>query len=204
MQQLERRVKSLELFRDKVEERGFVYLGKGNEDTVKQATKLSNILRRSEQIVQRTFSNPTDMIAMQRPPDPPQGSIPPAVVAVATNLVWPVLRDWIVTKDAEGSRKSRFGNFLRLVDPKNVRQALFDRDRKAQEKYGSGLAFETEVPSFEKSVEKLSDSVYFLFKTLKSAQDLATSNTNEYQRQLNLVTDLHSILGSFIADLKLK
>ncbi len=210
MQQLERRVRSLEFFRDKVEERGFIYLGKPDDHKTKQVNKLHDILRRTEFVAKRTTSNPGPQME-----DPPPKAIVAtrsqdqlksvpiqAIVATTASLVWPCLRDWIFQKDQEGSRKAKFGNFLRLIDSRNVRQALFERDKKAQSKYGTGLSFESEVSSFPKSVEKLSDTVYFLFKTLKDAQELSKTNINEYKRQLDLVSDLHSILGAFIADLR--
>ena len=45
--------------------------------------------------------------------------------------------------------------------------------------------------------------LYFLFLTTKSAEQLRLSNPNEYARQLNTITDLHNILGSFIGELKI-
>lgn len=126
------------------------------------------------------------------------------VAETVSNLVWPLLRDWLNSKDKEGNRKLRFSKFLRLIDPRNVFQALAERDDKAKRKYGEGLSLEDAPANFQPAIEKLSDSVYFLFLTTKSAEQLRVSNPNEYARQLNTITDLHNILGSFIGDLKAK
>lgn len=124
------------------------------------------------------------------------------LVGVATTFIWPMLVEWLLKRDEDGKGKSRFSRFLHLIDPRNVRQALFERNKKAEAKYGSGLTVEQGIPSFQPAVEKLSDSVYFLYKTLNNAEQLHVQNPNEYNRQLNIVTDLHNILGTFVSDLK--
>jgi hypothetical protein len=124
------------------------------------------------------------------------------VLEVASVFVWPLLRDWLLQKDGEGNRKLRFSRFLRLTDAKNVRQVLFERNKKAEQKYGSGLTMDQDVPSFQPAVEKLADSVYFLFKTMNDASVLHAQNPNEYNRQLDIVTDLYNVLGSFLAEIR--
>lgn len=210
MVSLEKRVKSLELFREQIEERG-VYLGKANPSTMQGAMRLHSILRRTGAPIpaKRTNSNPVDLETqfMQKatvlPADPPQQSIPvgPIVRAGAT-LVWPLLRDWLTRKDEEGSRKGRFGSFLKFIDARNLRQVLFERNKKAEKKYGEGLSMEVGDAGVQTGVDKLSDAVYFLFKTLHEAESLCAHNPNEYNRQLDLITDLHNVLGTFVADLK--
>lgn len=145
----------------------------------------------------------SDMECYVMEPDPPMQTIPVGPIAqVASTLVWPLLRDWLARKDEEGSRRGRFARFLKFIDARNLRQALFERNKKAESKYGEGLSMEVGGDGLQTGVEKLSDAVYFLFKTTHCAESLCNNNPNEFKRQLDLVTDLHNVLGTFVLELK--
>lgn len=124
------------------------------------------------------------------------------VVEIATSFVWPLLRDWISRRNEDGNRRFRFSKFLRLIDPRNLIQALSEREEKAQQKYGSGLSIQEGDLGIQQAIDKLSDSVFFLFKAINNTNELARHNRNEFNRQLNIITDLHSTLGAFISEIK--
>ena len=115
------------------------------------------------------------------------------------SAVWPLIITWLSEKDTEDyKKKHRFNRWLRLIDAKNLRQLLFTRDQKARQKYGRGLT--TEDPGgLEEATKKLADAVFFLSKANFAPQDLSGP---EFNRQLTLLMDLHSVLGNHIVELK--
>lgn len=139
--------------------------------------------------------------AEQREADTPTSTSPALIATTVVQAVWPLLKDWISSKEQGQEGRPRFARFLKFIDPRNLRAALFEREKKAQKKYGQGLLVD-ENASFQPAVDKLSDAAFFLFKARQSATELKKNNINEYKRNMDLLVDLNNVLNAFIAEMK--
>lgn len=138
-------------------------------------------------------------LAVMKEPDPPQGS---AITTVAEKVIFEILKGWLEHRNNNPlNSKIKFGQkILKFIDFKNVRAALFNRQKKAMLKFqNNGLELDVGPSGLDPAIDKLCDSVFFIFKELKTNN---SKNVNEKQRQLNLLTDLHNLIGVFISELK--
>lgn len=130
--------------------------------------------------------------------DPPTESVQTVIETVAKTAVYPLFRAWLLS-DPVNSR-----NFFqrKIADNGGVRNALFSRERVALQKYGCGLTLEAGPVGLTEAVNRQSDTAFYLFKLGKIGLDKTGLNRNEIARNLRILTDLHTLVGSLIADLK--
>ena len=113
--------------------------------------------------------------------------------------VYPKLVAWLL----EPSNK-RVGSWSKFFSVSNdVRQLLFERNRKAIEKYGEGLRTDQGPSGLAQAQHKLADAIFFLFKFCKSLKppDRLTEKV-ERENAIKRVDELIVLLQSLSTDLK--
>lgn len=113
--------------------------------------------------------------------------------------VYPKLVAWLL----EPSNK-RVGSWSKFFSVSNdVRQLLFERNRKAIEKYGEGLRMDQGPSGLAQAQHKLADAIFFLFKFCKSLKppDRLTEKV-ERENAIKRVDELIVLLQSLSTDLK--
>jgi hypothetical protein len=151
-------------------------------------------------------SEDMDNISFIENTDPPLGSglsiATDIIVKTAAMTVWEFLKNWLNEKENPDKKNQGLKYFLRLTHPKTIRNILFKRDLKALNKYGDNLRFNEGPNSYDEAINKLSDAVYFIAKG--SQEDNISKNKHLTKEQLEILTDLHNVLNSFILDCKKK
>ena len=142
------------------------------------------------------------IVETPKPPDPPAQSVPVVLEAVnaALSTIYPMLIQWIQSKDNDGNR--RFGaRFFKLINQRNVRQALFERDRKAKKKYGRGLSTMDQIGT-QDSVEKMGDVVFMLYKMVENYKQSNEKRSIKEQEAFNTLLDLNTTVQFLLTELK--
>lgn len=119
----------------------------------------------------------------------------------AVSAVYPKLVSWLL----EPSNK-RVGSWSKLFSVSNeVRQLLFERDRKATEKYGAGLQFGEGPLGLVDAARKIGDAIFFLYKFMHNKTNTKTSTLTEKVEQekvLKQIDELITLLQSLSSDIK--
>lgn len=145
--------------------------------------------------VSRNNSSNDLKVQFQEPMKPEQKETKPAEPAKEITPVWPLLKNWLLNPEEKA------GVFRSIISKNGkVRQQLFERDKRALQKYNSPLALQTPKDGLKETIKKLSDAAFFLAKTLfeNGAKKLFIEN------DLNLISDLVVMISYLHGDLKKK
>ena len=120
-----------------------------------------------------------------------------AAIETVSTLVWPLLKQFI-------TNPSQLRQQWRMKIPgKNpeLRKILFEREKKAQKKYGRGLSLFEDKPGIKEAQEKLADSCFLLFKYKEEQQQKEkAAKTNKEDKQL--IRDLICVIESILFEIK--
>lgn len=120
----------------------------------------------------------------------------------ALRVVYPKLVSWLIEPAAR-----KVGSWTKVMSASNeVRQLLFDRQRKAEEKYGEGLKFDEGPDGLYEASNKLGDAIFFLYKVLVNSYNKPLVETLtekvEKERTLKVINDLILLLQNLASDIK--
>ena len=125
---------------------------------------------------------------LQTNSDPPQEAKP--IVAVFSSLV----KFLVDLTEGIGWKRKAMHRVVRFLEFGNLRQALFLRDLKAVNKYGTGLSLEDGPAGLKPIQDKMADSVFFMEKFLMAPQ---TKRINRHllKSQLDTLKDLQLLIN---------
>lgn len=137
-------------------------------------------------------------------PPPSLTPLTPELLKTPENIagpVYPKLVSWLIEP---ANRK--VGSWAKFFSASNeVRQLLFDRNRKAQEKYGDGLKFEEGPNGLAEAALKVGDAVFFLYKFLIKKGTTKPEKRSEWvdqDKKLKQVEELIILLQNLAADIR--
>jgi len=162
-------------------------------------------------ITHSNVNNNSTLVPQPVQSDPPCAAVPPAVIeaaataapiivkAVENTKVYDLLKTWLhdpTNKILHWQKAHSLTNELR--------QLVFDRDLKAQSKYGAGLTLDDKAGGLPEAANKLADALFFLFKHHKSLPSSSTTatTTSSTKSQKTLVQDLHNLIGTLLKEMK--
>lgn len=148
-------------------------------------------------LTQTVVTNPTDSAN-------PVVALAPLLIPLGNavaGLVYPKLVSWLIEPAAR-----RVGSWSKIFSASNeVRQLLFERQRKGADKYDGGLRFEDGPLGIVQATEKLADALFFLYK-FQAARKTPETRTEkvEQEKAVKIVEELIALLQTILADLNKK
>lgn len=167
----------------------FIELSKSVEDLRVRVTHLEGKIRKIQSLNTIEEAKTQPIVYMEKE-------------SLVEGLVYPLLSKWIL-EPAE----SRVGQWAKKnIASNEVRQLLFDRQKKAESKpeYEGGLKVESgDHDSLEEGAKKLGDAIFFIFKHLKRNKYKETRTSQVASAaKLKLVEDLATLVTNIVLELK--